>query len=406
MSLTDAKCKNAKPGAKPYKLADIGGLYLLVTPARQRYWRYDYRFLNKRKTMALGVYPETSLADAREAHAKAHALVKAGTDPMAQRQADKRQALADAENSFRLLALEWHEAHKAKWVQSTAFKTKRQLETHIFPLLGHRPTSSITALDLLAVLKRIKAAYTATRLREVCGQIFRYGIAHGKASHNPAADLRGALVTPNVKHRPALTSRREFGQFLRELRAFKAADPLTLLATRLALLTFVRSQELRLARWEEVDVAEREWRIPAGRMKMSKGSNQAHVVPLSDQAIATIEELRRLTGATPFLFPNNYGSDDCMSENTIGRMLWRLGYKGRQTLHGFRASARSLLSERGWTVEALERQLDHAERSKVVAAYARSEHLSERRQIMDDWGGIVAALEAGDNVIALPAKAA
>jgi integrase len=157
------------------------------------------------------------------------------------------------------------------------------------------------------------------------------------------------------------------------LAAFTAADKLTLLATRLALLTFVRSQELRLAKWEEVDLEAREWRIPSGRMKMAKGSNQAHIVPLSAEAISTFSEIRQLTGGDSLVFPNNYGADGYMSENTIGRMLWRLGYKGRQTLHGFRASARSLLSERGWSVAALERQLDHAERSKVVAAYARSE---------------------------------
>lgn len=407
MALTTTACKNARPGAKPHKLADAGGLYLLVTGAG-KYWRWNYRFAGKQKTIALGVYPEVSLADARADHDKVRAVLRGGADPMGERIASKHRQLADAENNFRLLALEWHKVKSVKWATVTADKALSQMQDHLFPAIGHRPVTAITPPELLMNLRKVEArgtAYTAIRMREICGQIFRFGIATGRATSNPAADLLGALETPNVKHRPALTSRREFAEFLCDLRAFKAADALTLLATRMALLTFVRSQELRLARWDEVDIEAREWRIPAGRMKMAKGSNQAHVVPLSQQAIDVLQELHAITGQTPLLFPNAYGMDSVMSENTIGRMLWRLGYKGKQTLHGLRASARSLLSERGWSVAALERQLDHAERSKVVAAYARSEHLDERRRIMDDWGTLVAALEVGGNVVSL-AKAA
>lgn len=404
MALTATACKNATPGPKPFKKSDTGGLYLLVTQSG-RYWRYDYRYADRRKTMALGVFPETSLADARAAHVKARALLASGADPMAERQSDKRRLHTDAENSFVLLALEWHKVKSAKWEASTAHKTMRQLESHIFPTLGGRPVTSITAPELLMTLRRVCASYTASRMREICGQIFRYGIAVGKAVSNPAADLLGALATPKAVHRPALTTKREFSVFLRDLRAFKSADPVTLLATRLAMLTFVRSQELRLAKWDEIDFDACEWRIPAGRMKMAKGSNQAHVVPLSGPALDTLAELRAYTGGASLVFPNDHGSDGYMSENTIGRMLWRLGYKDRQTLHGFRASARSLLSERGWTVEALERQLDHAERSKVVAAYARSEHLPERRRIMDDWGAMVEAMEGAEDVPTIAAAA-
>lgn len=403
MTLTDTACKNAKPGDKARKLTDGGGLYLLVTRAG-KYWRWNYRHAGKRKTMALGVYPDVPLAAARVAHAKARALLASGADPMGERVAAKRQVLLDANNTFEALARDWHRMKSAKWAQVTADKALTQMEQHLFPRLGHRPAATIMAPEVLMVLRTVESAgtpYTATRLRELCGQVFRFGIATGRATYNPAGDLRGALETPRATHRPALTSRREFGEFLRDLAAFKAADPQTLLATRLALLTFVRSQELRYARWDELDFEAREWRIPAGRMKMAKGSNQAHIVPLSAQAVATLRELQAITGWAPLLFPNVNGADEAMSENTIGRMLWRLGYKGRQTLHGFRASARSLLSERGWSVAALERQLDHAERSKVVAAYARSEHLDERRKIMDDWGGLVAALEAGNNVVVL-----
>ena len=276
----------------------------------------------------------------------------------------------------------------------------------MFPVIGHRPVSGSPLRRCSRCCARLRAAGLAigTRLREVCGQVFRYAVATGRATYNPVADLVGAIVTPPVKHRPAITDKRAFGGFLRDLRDYKEADPLTIFATRLALLTFVRSQELRFAKWDEVDLKAREWRVPAGRMKMAKGSNQAHIVPLSKQAVEVLKALRSLTGGRDSLFPNNYGADGYMSENTIGNMLKRMGYKDRQTLHGFRASARSLLSERGWSVAALERQLDHAERSKVVAAYARSEHLEERRRMMADWGALVASLEGGNAAVACARK--
>jgi integrase len=403
MPLTDAACRNAKPGEKPFKLADEKGMYLLVN-AVGKYWRWDYRHGGKRLTMALGVYPDIDLRTARRRRDAGRAKLEEGQDPMAAKALSKRVAAESAANSFLAVAMDWHKANRARWAQVTADKTLKHLMADVFPAIGHRPIASITPPELLAMLRKVEArgaAYTATRLREMCGQIFRYGIATGRAMYNPAGDLVKTIVTAGVKHRPALTDRRTFGAFLRDLRDYQSADRLTLLATRLALLTFVRSSELRFAKWDEVDTESKEWRIPSMRMKMGKGSNQAHVVPLSPEAISVIREIRKLTGDTPHLFPNSFGADGYMSENTIGRMLIRMGYQGRQTLHGFRASARSLLSERGWSVAALERQLDHAERSKVVAAYARSEHLEERRQIMDDWGVLVASLEVGDNVLPL-----
>jgi len=403
MSLTDTACRNAKAEEKPRKLADGGGLYLLVNRAG-KYWRADYRHAGKRKTLALGVYPETGLAEARARWSDARAKMREGTDPMAERKADKLAQRVAAANSFQAVALDWHKMKSARWAPVTAAKALAQMKAELFPQIGARPVSEISAPELLAVFRKIEArgvSYTAIRMRELCGQIFRFAVATGCAERNPAADLLGVLSVPTVKHRPALTDRREFGQFLRDLAGFKAADPMTILATKLALLTFVRSSELRGARWEEVDFEAREWRIPAGRMKMAKGSNQAHIVPLSPQAVDVLRELAALTGGQGYILPNAHGFDGVMSENTIGNLLKRMGYGGRQTLHGFRASARSLLSERGWSVAALERQLDHAERSKVVAAYARSEHLEERRRLMDDWGVMTAALAAGDNVVPL-----
>lgn len=404
MPLTAVACAKASAKDVPYKLADAGGLYLLVKNAG-KYWRFDYRHLGKRKTLALGVFPEVSLAEARAAHAKARALLRDEVDPSEKRQADRMKAQVEAANSFRALALEWHKVKSASWAPRTAAKALRQLEQHLFPAIGHRPVNAITPPELLAALRRIPVAYTATRLRELAGAVFRHGIATGFAERNPAADLTGTLPVPPVRHRPALTTPKEFGEFLRNLAAFESADRLTLLATRLALLTWVRSQELRLAQWSEIDFEAREWRVPAGRMKMGKGLSQAHIVPISDAALAALTELKKLSGHTALLFPNATGKKDWMSENTIGRVLKKMGYQGRQCLHGFRASARSILGERGWSRDALERQLDHAERSKVVAAYARGEHLAERRKLMADWGAVVQALEAGENVVAMPRAA-
>lgn len=406
MKLTDAKLRNL---TTPGKHADGGGLYLEVTAAGGRYWRLKYRHGGKEKRLAFGVYPTVSLKEAREKREAAKQALGRGNDPGEARKAEKARVAVEAANSFKAVALEWHKANAKRWAEITATKTMKHLEADVFPAIGNRPVSAVTAPELLAMLRKVEsrgAGYTATRLREFCGQIFRYAIATGKATYNPAGDLVRAIVAPEVKHRPALTDRRKFGQFLRDLKNYQAADKLTLLATRMALLTFVRSQELRHARWDEIDFDTCEWRIPAARMKMGKGLNQAHVVPLSQAAIDTLRDIQALTGDTPSVFPNTNGANGFMSENTIGRMLVRMGYQGRQTLHGFRASARSLLSERGWSVAALERQLDHAERSKVVAAYARSEHLDERRKIMDDWGALVTSLEAGDNVMSVGKKAA
>lgn len=417
MPLTDAECRNVKAIEKPFKLADGKGLYLLVKQAG-KYWRWDYRYAGKRQTAALGVYPETDLKTARKRRDDGRALLDSGANPMQVKAERKLAVRQSAATSFKAIALEWH-AGKAKpkpglkgkpdrpasWAKVTADKVMTHLEADVFPVIGARPVAEVSAREMTAMLEKIQArgaTYTASRLREICSQVFRFAIATERASNNPAHALVRTIDVPAVRHRPAITDRREFGVFLRALAGYEDADELTLLAMRLALLTFLRSSELRGGMWSEVDTDAREWRIPPSRMKMGKGSHQAHVVPLSSEALAVIEDLRGLTGGGAAMFPSAYGGEGgIMSENTIGRTLIRMGYQGRQSLHGFRASGRSLLSERGWSVAALERQLDHAERSAVVAAYARSEHLEERRKIMDDWGALVTTLEAGGNVVPL-----
>lgn len=410
MPLTDIAVKKAKLEAKPRKLVDGAGLYLLVNQTG-KYWRFNYRFIGKQKTLAYGSYPDVSLARAREKHAEARRLLADGIDPSEHRREVRQAAMAAQANSFEAVAREWHAMKlKKKWTQSTADKTLTQLQAYVFPGIGHLPIASVKASQILAMLRKVEArgiAYTAVRLREVCGQIFRYGVATGRAEDNPAAHLVGALHKPEVSHRPAITERREFGAFLRDLRAATGYDPVTRHAAYFALLTFVRAQEFRFAKWEEIDWKAKEFKVSAKRMKTGKHL-PAHTVPLSAQALALLRELKDLTGHSPYLFPKAKGYTEApvISENTVGKMLNKMGYQGRQCVHGFRASARSILSEQGWSREAMERQLDHKETDSTVAAYARSEHLPERRKMMQAWADTCDELEAGGEVVPLHGKTA
>jgi integrase len=345
------------------------------------------------------------LARAREKHREARRLLADGVDPNAVKQRTKQAAMEASANSFEAVAREWHAGKSKKWAKVTADKAMTHLQTYVFPEIGHLPVSTVKASQLLAMLRKIEAqgiAYTATRLREMCGQVFRYAVATGRAEDNPAAHLLGAMAKPAATHRPAITERREFGVFLRDLREATGFDAVTRHAAYFALLTFVRAQEFRFARWEEIDLGAREWKVPAKRMKVGKAL-PAHTVPLSNQVIALLEELHALTGHTPYLFPKakGYGEGEVISENTVGKMLNNMGYQGRQCVHGFRASARSILSEQGWSIEAMERQLDHKEANGTVAAYARSQHLPERRKMMQAWADTCDELEAGGEVIPL-----
>lgn len=409
MPLSDPAIKKALSRDKPYKLTDGGGLFLLVNQAG-KYWRLAYRFVGKQKTLALGVYPDVSLARAREKRDEARKLLADGIDPGAAKKEAKHAARIAMSNSFEAVARDWHALKSRQWAKPTADKTMTHLESHVFPEIGKLPVAEVKASQLLAMLRKIEAkgiAYTASRLREVCGQIFRFAIATGIAENNPASHLLGAMPKPATTHRPAITDRREFGKFLRDLRDGSRSGPITRSATYFAMLTFVRVQEFRFARWEEIDFEAHEWKVPARRMKTGK-TLPAHTVSLSNQVIVLLEDLRKLSGHTPYLFPKQkgHGGDEVISENTVNQLLNKLGYEGRQCPHGFRASARSILSEQGWSVEAMERQLDHREANGTIAAYARSQHLPERRRMMQAWADTCDALEAGAEVIALHGKTA
>ncbi len=380
--LSDAKARNAKPQSKPYKIADGEGLFLLVTPTGGKYWRLKYFFAGKEKLLALGVYPEVSLADARDRRAQARKVLAAGNDPGEAKKEAKRLTMLKSANGFEALAREWYDKRKHEWAPITAEVALGRLERFVFPKLGKRPIAEITAPELLAALRAIEdrgALETTRRVANICGQIFTYAIATGRAERNPVPDLRGALKTPVVKHRSYLQEK-ELPLYLKQLEAYDGS-PQTRLALRLLLLTFVRTNELRAAEWQEIDWDKAEWRIPAERMKMK----EQHIVPLAKQAIPLLRELQRMTGNRRYLFPNEHSPATFMSENTMLYALYRMGYHSRATGHGFRSTASTILNEHGFHADVIERQLAHTERNSVRAAYNHAQYLPERRKMMQWW---------------------
>lgn len=374
-------------------------MHILITPSGGKWWRLSYRYKGKQKTISLGTYPGVSLAKARELRDSAKRSLLEGLDPSELRKAAKRSEEVGDEHSFEYLAREWLQIKAKIWVESTHQKALGHFSKYVFPEIGARVIAELTAPEFLLMLRKIEMQrpYTAIRVREMCSQVCRYAIAVGKAVRNPVSDLLGALQRPPTIHRPAITDRREFGRFLRDFSA-ATISPITRMAARFAMLTFVRAQEYRYARWEEIDWDASVWRVPPKRMKTGKHL-QAHIVPLSSQSLVLLHQLQVLTGATPFLFPSTTGVDKVISENTVGKALNELGYQRRQCTHGFRATASSLLAEQGWSEGALERQLDHKEKDAVRAAYARSEYLEERQRMMQAWADMLDALEAGAPVI-------
>jgi integrase len=406
MPLTDTRVRNAKPTAKSYKLSDGGGMYLLVTPDGGRYWRLDYRFAGKRSTLA-GVYPIMTLSAARTGRDEARRLLTQDIDPNAEKKARKRAAKVAGENTFEAIAREWIANQRHRLAARYCALLLARLEADVFPHIGSRPIAEIDAPELLDVLRRVEkrgVIETARRLRQICGQVFRYAIASSRAKHDPSADLRGALKSPGRPRGHKAMSLDEAPTFLKALETYDG-DQRTRLALRLMVLTFARTTELRAARWSEIeniDGNEPLWRIPAERMKMKR----EHIVPLAPQAVAVLRELRELpgSGASPFLFPSP-SRDRHMSNNTMLYALYRMGYHSRATVHGFRAMASTALNEMGFRPDVIERQLAHQEQNAVRAAYNRAEYLNERRAMMKRWADHLDTI-AADKVVPFKSKIA
>ena len=381
-SLSDAKVRNAKPKTKPYKIADGEGLFLVVMPSGSKYWRLRYFFAGKEKLLALGVYPDVDLADARERRAQARKVLAAGNDPGEVKKEAKRAETLKSANAFEVVAREWFDKRTHEWAPSSAETTLARLEQHVLPKLGPRPIAEIGAPEVLAMLRVVEARgtlETARRVMQLTGQIFMYSIATGRAERNPVPDLRGALKTPVTKHHSFLKAT-ELPKYLRNLEAYDGS-PQTKLALRFLLLTFVRTTELRAAQWTEINWTKAEWRIPAERMKMK----DLHIVPLSRQAVAVLRELEKHSGQRPYVFPNEHNPATFMSENTMLFALYRMGYRSRATGHGFRSTASTILNEHSFRADVIERQLAHSERDTVRAAYNHAQYLPERRKMMQWW---------------------
>ncbi len=385
MPLTDIKIRNVKPNKKPAKLFDGGGLFLLVTPSGGKWWRLKYRFGGREKLLSLGTYPEISLQEAREKRDQARKQLANDIDPGTNRKAVKAAQVDRDTNTFEVIAREWMDRQAASWAPSHADKIIRRLERDIFPWLGKRPIAEITAPELLKVLRRIEergVVETAHRALQNCGQIFRYAIATGRATHDLSSDLRGALPPVKGGHFAAITDPKEVGELLRAINGYKG-ELITKCALRLAPLVFVRPGELRGAEWSEIDLEAATWNIAAERMKM----RVPHLVPLSKQAVAILRELHPLTGAGRFVFPGARGKDRPMSDNAILAALRRMGFsKDEISGHGFRAMARTILDEvLNVRPDYIEHQLAHAVRDPNGRAYNRTAHLDERRKMMQKW---------------------
>ena len=404
MPLSDTAIKNTKPGLKPIKLRDGGGLYLLINSNGSRWWRLDYRFGGKRKTLSMGVYPDVSLKLARERRHEARTLLAVATDPGEERKAQKKAKAEAKGNTFEIIAREWMATRGKEWTESYASKTKSALERHAFPAVGSKAITEITSPDLLALLRAIErrgVVDMAHRIQQHCGAIFRYAIATGRAIYDPVPSLKGSLSTVKQEHYPALTDPSEYAQLLRDIDNYRG-EVTTKVAMQLLALTFQRTKEVRFAEWSQFDLHAALWRIPAEIMKM----REAHVVPLSRQAIAVLESLRPLTGNARLVFPSATGRERPISENTVTYALARMGYKGRMTGHGFRSAASTMLNEQGFRHDVIERQLAHSERNAVRAAYNHAEYLPERQKMMQQWADYLDKLKAGADVIPIRGNAA
>lgn len=388
--LTEAKVRKTKPQKSPQKFFDGGGLFLLVTPSGGKLWNLKYRFNGKEKKLSLGSYPEISLAEARQRREDARTLVANEVDPGEVKKAQQAAESAQAD-TFEVIAREWHSRFAPTWAKSHSGKIIRRFELYVFPWIGTKEITSISAKEMLEVLRRVEEKgiiETAHRIHQSCGRVFRYAIATGRAERDPTGDLRGALPPANTKHMASIIDPREIGGLLRAIDGYNGSI-VTRCALRLAPLVFVRPGELRHAEWAEMDFEAKEWRIPAEKMK----SKYQHIVPLSKQSVEVLQDIMPLTGRGKYVFPSPRTGNRPMSDNAVLAALRRMGYeKDEMSGHGFRSMASTLLNEQGWNRDAIERQLAHTEKNSVRASYNFAEYLPERRKMMQSWADYLDSL--------------
>lgn len=396
MKLTDTKLRTLKPTGKVQKLSDGGGLYIHVSPAGGKLWRVFYRFEGKQKTLALGKYPEVSLADARKLRDEARALIAQGVDPSAHKREAKAAAAeaADMANTFEAVARDWFSKKRTAWTEGHQKKILSRLENQLFPHIGQRPISALETADYMAAVRKAEergAIETAHRLAQLCGQVTRFARIAGIVKHDAAAGLVEALSHVQTTHYAAITSPAEMGYLLRAIDAYQG-EPSICHALRVLPYVFVRSGELRGMTWEEVNLDAGEWVIPAGRMKMRR----PHVVPLARQVVKLLRSMRDYSGTSALVFPSANSSTRCISDMGLLNALRRMGYgKEQMTVHGFRTTASTLLNEQGYNRDWIEAQLAHAEKNAIRDAYNRAEYIPERRKMMQEWADYLDGLRAG-----------
>ena len=409
MALTDVATKIAKSHEKPYKMGDAGGLFLLVQPSGGKLWRLKYRVDGREKKLAIGPYPEISLAEARRRRDDARTLIITGKDPSREKQRDKVRSRAQAESTFAALTKEYCAKRKRDgdkaWAATTATRSEYLLSL-LDSSIGRVAIVEIKPPDVLAAVRKIEdkgKLESARRTLQLASAVFRYAVATGRLASDPTRDLRGALTAPTVKHYAAITDPKRVGEMLRAIDGYVGLG-LTKLALQLAPHVFVRPSELRCAEWGEIDLDGALWTIPAAKMKMRK----VHHVPLSRQAVAVLREVKAVTGPAGFVFPGMRSRARPMSENTLNAALRRLGYTSEEmTSHGFRALASTLLNESGrWHPDAIERALAHSDKDKVRAAYHRGQHWKERVEMAQWWSDYLDQLRKGADIVQFPERKA
>lgn len=382
MALTALAIKNLKPKAKLYRVADSGGLCLEVSPAGGKLWRWRYDFNGKAQMLALGKYPDISLEQARKKRDEARALVKAGKHPTREKKAEKLRRMVEGDNTFEKIARRWHELKANQLNKKYHTQCLARLEQHVFPMIGALPVTEITIPDVVRVVEKIGqrgTVETARRMKQLIGQTFRYAAQRGLCPFNPAADMRDILPSTEKKHHACIPVA-ELPALLQAMKAYQG-DHLTKAALQLLALTFVRTGELIGAKWEEVDFDRAEWHIPAERMKMRR----PHVVPLSRQARDILKALHAKTGEKLHIFHSQRGKTKHISNGAVLMALRRMGYQNRMTGHGYRSLASTILNEKNYPPDVIERQLAHEDGDKIRAAYNRAEHLLERKKMMQDY---------------------
>ncbi|EAY4418271.1 tyrosine-type recombinase/integrase [Salmonella enterica] len=379
MKLTARQISTAKPTEKPYKLSDGGGLYLLVNPNGSRYWRMKYRYAGKEKLLSIGVYPDVTLAEARDKRTQAKRILAAGDDPSEVKQAEREAKNLAVNNSFELLALEWHEHKKPNWSSGYADDIMEYLRKDIFPYIGKKAITDIKPMTMLSVLKKMEARGVLDKLkktRQACRQIFTYAIITGRAEFNPVTDLAGALKTPKQQHFPHLMPT-QIGPFIHAVNTYSGSK-VTRIATLLLMYTSVRTIELRASEWTEFDLDSDLWQIPKERMKMRR----PHLVPLSRQVKSLLLELKSITGWGKYVFPGRNDAHKPMSEASINQVIKRIGFAGKVTGHGFRHTMSTILHEKGFNSAWIEAQLAHADRNTIRGTYNHAQYLDGRREML------------------------